>query len=69
METRICTDMKKFFAEHQVSARKLAMAAGINPATITTVLTGKRQDMTAEKADKVRAAMERIAEEQAAANA
>jgi len=62
METRICSDMKHFLAATGISARRLAIEAGVNPVDITRVVSGARKDMTSAKADAIRAAMARLSQ-------
>ena len=53
---------REFLALTGLSARKLALEAGINPVILTRVLSGTRRDMRSENADRLRAAMERLSD-------
>lgn len=50
-----------FLMEHKISARRLALEAGVTPVTVTRVLSRERKDMVSAKADALRDAMSRIA--------
>lgn len=63
MKPKIISEARHFLETTGMSARKLALEAGIEPNTLTRVLAGARLDMTSLKADKVRDAMRRLAQE------
>lgn len=60
MKAQIVTELDFFLNKYNMSARKLAIAAGLLPNTLTRLLSGKRHDMRSENADRLRAAMRRI---------
>lgn len=60
MKAQIVTELDFFLNKYNMSARKLAIAAGLLPNTLTRLLSGKRHDMRSENADKLRAAMRRL---------
>jgi transcriptional regulator with XRE-family HTH domain len=60
MKAQIVTELDFFLNKYNMSARKLAIAAGLLPNTLTRLLSGKRHDMRSENADRIRAAMRRI---------
>lgn len=62
MKTSIALEASKFLALSGLSARKLALEAGINPVILTRVLSGARRDMRSENADRLRAAMKRLSD-------
>lgn len=64
MKTNIAIEAEDFLASTGFSARKLAMEAGVNPVTLTRVLSGTRKDMRSESADRLRAAMKRLSSRQ-----
>ncbi len=61
MKTNIAVEAENFLNSTGFSARKLAMEAGVNPVILTRVLSGTRRDMMSENADRLRAAMKRLA--------
>lgn len=61
MEARIVSELRFFLMEHKISARRLALEAGVTPVTVTRVLSRERKDMVSAKADALRDAMSRIA--------
>ena len=60
MKAQIVTELDFFLNKYNMSARKLAIAAGLLPNTLTRLLSGKRHDMRSENADRLRAAMRRL---------
>ena len=58
--TPISIEAREFLALSGLSARKLALEAGINPVILTRVLSGTRHNMRSENADRLRAAMKRL---------
>ncbi len=60
--TPIAIEAREFLALSGLSARKLALEAGINPVILTRVLSGSRRDMRSENADRLRAAMKRLSD-------
>lgn len=60
MEARIVSELRFFLMEHKISARRLALEAGVTPVTVTRVLSRERKDMVSAKADALRAAMARL---------
>ncbi len=60
MKVKITSEIRLFLAQHKVSARKLALEAGIAPVIVTRVLSGERQDMFSSNADALRDAMCRL---------
>lgn len=60
MKTNIAVEAENFLNSTGF-ARKLAMEAGVNPVILTRVLSGTRRDMMSENADRLRAAMKRLA--------
>lgn len=60
MKAQIVTELDFFLNKYNMSARKLAIAAGLLPNTLTRLLSGKRHDMRSENADKLRSAMRRL---------
>ena len=63
MKAQIVTELDFFLNKYNMSARKLAIAAGLLPNTLTRLLSGKRHDMRSENADKLRSAMRRLERE------
>lgn len=60
MKTLIAHEAGEFLKATGLSARKLALTAGINPVTLTRVLSGARKDMSSSNADAIRSAMARL---------
>lgn len=60
MEARIVSELRSFLMEHKISARRLALEAGVTPVTVTRVLSRERKDMVSAKADALRDAMSRL---------
>ena len=58
----ITIETREFLALSGLSARKLALEAGINPVILTRVLSGTRRDMRSENADRLRAAVKRLSD-------
>ena len=63
MKAQIVTELDFFLNKYNMSARKLAIAAGLLPNTLTRLLSGKRHDMRSENAAKLRSAMRRLERE------
>lgn len=61
MKTQIIFELIEFIQSTGCSVRRLCREAGVSPATVSHVLTGRRQDMYSSKADALRAAMRRLA--------
>ena len=60
MNAKITSEVRFFLERHKLSARKLAIEAGVTPVIVTRVLSGERQDMLSSNADALRAAMARL---------
>ena len=60
MKPQIVTELDFFLNKYNMSARRLALDAGLLPNTLTRLLSGKRHDMRSENADRLRAAMRRL---------
>lgn len=60
MKAQIVTELDFFLNKYNMPARKLAIAAGLLPNTLTRLLSGKRHDMRSANADRLRAAMRRL---------
>lgn len=60
MKTRIATELQDFLGKYKMSARRLALEAGVTPVTVTRILSGERKDMVSTKADALRDAMSRL---------
>ena len=61
MKAQIIFVLTEFLKSTGYSVRKLCLEAGVSPATVSHVLTGRRQDMYSTNADALRAAMHRLA--------
>lgn len=61
MHAPIYYEVKVFLEAHRdLTAKDLAISAGIHPTILTKVLSERRRDMWSSNADKLRAAMRRI---------
>ena len=60
MNAKITSEVRFFLERRKLSARKLAIEAGVTPVIVTRVLSGERQDMLSSNADALRAAMARL---------
>lgn len=60
MKALIAIELTEFLKNTGCSVRKLCLEAGVSPATVSHVLTGRRQDMHSTNADALRAAMHRL---------
>ena len=60
MKTQIVSELTEFIRSTGCSVRRLCLEAGVSPATVSHVLTGRRQDMHSSNADALRAAMRRL---------
>ncbi|MDD2966628.1 MAG: hypothetical protein PHN64_03915 [Desulfovibrionaceae bacterium] len=61
MKAPIVKEILFFLSLTGMSARGLAREAGVTPSTVLHVVSGNRFDMTSTNADKLRAAMARLA--------
>ncbi len=60
MNAKIISEIRLFLERYRLSARKLAIEAGVTPVIVTRVLSGERQDMLSSNADALRDAMTRL---------
>lgn len=61
MHAPIYYEVKVFLEAHRdLTAKDLAISAGIHPTILTKVLSERRRDMWSSNADKLRAAMRRL---------
>ena len=60
MKAQIVFELMEFIRLTGCSVRRLCLEAGVSPATVSHVLTGRRQDMHSSNADALRAAMTRL---------
>lgn len=60
MNVKITYEIRSFLDQHKVSARRLALEAGVTPVIVTRVLSGERKDMLSSNADALREAMSRL---------
>ena len=57
MKAKIFFEMKNFLERNPMPIKRLAEEAGVAPPILTRVLTGEREDMYSQNADKIREAM------------
>lgn len=63
MKAQIVSELTEFIRLTGCSVRRLCLEAGVSPATVSHVLTGRRQDMHSSNADALRAAMLRLSQQ------
>ena len=61
MKTQLALEIVTFLSNTGMSARKLAREAGVTPSSVLHICAGTRFDMRSTNADKVRAAMRKLA--------